>query len=61
MLAEMVLAVVLVTLSLAGLGIGLFLGRGAPRGSCATAALEGDGVCPACGRRGDEPRGRACR
>jgi len=50
MLAEILMAFGLIGLSLAGLGIGLLLGRGALRGSCATALGASDGSCPVCGR-----------
>ena len=50
MLLEFVLAFGVIGLSVAGLGISLLLGRGAPRGSCATAATTDEGFCPACGR-----------
>lgn len=50
MIAEFLLAAAVIALSLAGLGIGLFLGRGAPRGACGTALASDDGVCPVCGR-----------
>ena len=59
MLVEFVLAFGVIALSLTGLGIGLLLGRGGARGSCATAMVSDDGTCPVCGRdsgkTGDRP------
>ena len=59
MVTEFLLAFGVIALSLAGLGIGLLIGRGAPRGSCATAMASNDGICPVCGqddgRKGDRP------
>ena len=57
MLAELFLAFGVIALSVAGLGAGLLLGRGAPRGTCAGAIGGNDRSCPVCGgdsdRRGD--------
>jgi hypothetical protein len=49
-LLEFALAFSVIALSVAGLGIGLLFGRGAPRGSCATAMSADDGLCSVCGR-----------
>ena len=57
LLAEVLLAFGVIALSLAGLGAGLFFGRGAPRGTCASAIGGDERPCPVCGadpgRRGD--------
>ena len=49
MIFEIVLAFCVIALAGAGLGIGLLLGRGGPRGTCATAMSNDGGYCAICG------------
>ena len=51
---ETFLAILIVSLASAGLGIGLMLGRGAPRPSCDGLACIGGTRCDGCPHVGDE-------
>lgn len=50
MLVEFILAFAIIVLSILGLAVGVLLGRGALRGTCATVTIAEDGACPVCGR-----------